>query len=164
VIASCLRPTRDEFRRVAARFATGVSVVTTRAADGSPHGFTANSFTSVSADPPLVLVCLGLRSSVLKHFESAPYFGVNFLSEDQQPLSVRFAAHADVRFDGVDWSPGTTLVPVLAGTLGGFECAAANRIVAGDHIMLLGEVLVARRLPGRPLLYFDSSYRQIREY
>lgn len=147
-----------QFRRACARFATGITVSTALAADGTPHGFTANSFTSVSMEPPLVLICVDHRANVLRHFEQAAHFGVNILAEDQEALSVRFAERGLDRFNGIDWHPGATGVPLLGGALARFECATRQSIPAGDHLIILGEVLHAEWENGAPLLYYASAY------
>ena len=147
-----------QFRRACARFATGITVSTALAADGTPHGFTANSFTSVSMEPPLVLICVDHRANVLRHFEQASHFGVNILAEDQEALSVRFAERGLDRFQGIDWRPGETGVPLLTGALARFECATRQSIPAGDHLIILGEVLHAEWENGAPLLYYASAY------
>ena len=156
-------PTRDEFRKACAQFATGITVVTTLGADGSPHGMTANSFTSVSAQPPLILVCIDLKCSILEHFNKCSHFAVNILSEHQRPVSVRFARSTEGRFDGIEWKPGQHGVPVLTGTLGVMECAVERRMTVGDHLVLVGEVRAVEIHGGPPLLYFASGYRHLRD-
>ena len=147
-----------QFRRACARFATGITVSTALAADGTPHGFTANSFTSVSMEPPLVLICVDHRANVLRHFEQASHFGINILAEDQEAISVRFAEKGLDRFNGIDWHAGATGVPLLGGALARFECATRQKIEAGDHLIILGEVLHAEWETGAPLLYYASAY------
>lgn len=151
----------SQFRRACARFATGITITTVTAPDGTPHGLTANSFTSVSAEPPLVLICVDHRANVLPHFETAEYYGVNVLSQSQEALSVRFSERGLDRFDGVEWSRGEHGVPLLCGTLARFECRICNRIVAGDHTILIGEVLYVEYEDGSPLVYYSSAYRTI---
>jgi flavin reductase (DIM6/NTAB) family NADH-FMN oxidoreductase RutF len=147
-----------QFRRACARFATGITVSTALAPDGTPHGFTASSFTSVSMEPPLILICVDHRANVLRHFEQATHFGVNILAEDQEALSVRFAERGLDRFVGIDWHAGATGVPLLGGALARFECATRQTVAAGDHTIILGEVLHAEWQDGAPLLYFASRY------
>lgn len=147
-----------QFRRACARFATGITVSTALAADGTPHGFTANSFTSVSMEPPLILICVDHRANVLRHFEQASHFGVNILAADQEALSVRFAERGLDRFSAIDWHAGATGVPLLDGALARFECVTRQTLAAGDHTIILGEVLHADWQEGHPLLYFASAY------
>ena len=137
--------------------------MTTRTADGTPHGLTANSFTSVSADPPLVLVCIDLRCSILEHFPTDGIFVINVLGETQKDLSVRFATLPDDRFDGVAWHPGFHGAPTLDGAIGTFECRVLQRIEAGDHVILLGDVLKAHAGSGRPLVYFGRRYAELQK-
>ncbi len=119
---------------------------------------TVNSFTSVSAEPPLVLVCIDRSCSLLTRFQSSPYYGINVLSSAQQELSVRFAQTADPRFEGVAWHSGSNGVPLLDHALAHFECRTLQQIDAGDHVILLGEVIDCRCSPGKPLLYHGSRY------
>jgi flavin reductase (DIM6/NTAB) family NADH-FMN oxidoreductase RutF len=149
------------FRRACSRFATGITIATVMAADGTPQGFTANSFTSVSADPPLVLICIDRRANVLPHFSEAEYFAINVLSVEQKELSMRFAARGQDRFSGVEWRPGAGQVPLLDGSLAQFECARRQVWEAGDHLVFLGEVVMARHNDGAPLLYYASGYREL---
>jgi flavin reductase (DIM6/NTAB) family NADH-FMN oxidoreductase RutF len=148
----------DSFRRACAKFATGVTVATILAPDGSPHGMTANSFTSVSCDPPLVLLCVDHRTSILPSFRSSVHFGVNVLSEEQRELSMRFAQKGQNRFEQVPWKAGQTGVPLIEDALASFECRVTERVTAGDHDIIIGEVLMARIRDGRPLVFFNSAY------
>jgi flavin reductase (DIM6/NTAB) family NADH-FMN oxidoreductase RutF len=147
------------FRRACSRFATGITIATVMAADGTPQGFTANSFTSVSAEPPLVLLCIDRRANVLPHFSAAGHFGINVLSLEQKELSMRFAARGQDRFGGVAWREGAGQVPLLDGALAQFECERREVWEAGDHLVFLGEVVAARYDDGAPLLYYASGYR-----
>ncbi len=152
---------RDEFRQVCSQFATGVTVVTTADSSGEPHGFTANSFVSVSAEPPLVMVCIDLGCSLLDCFNRATDFCINVLAEDQERISSRFAQSCDPRFDGVAWQPGIAGAPQITGAIASLSCRVVDRIPAGDHIMMLGEVLETQLTGGRPLLFFASRYRHL---
>lgn len=106
----------------------------------------------------MVLICVDHRANVLRHFEHSSHFGVNILSASQEALSVRFAERGLDRFVGIDWQPGATGVPLLAGALARFECATRQTIAAGDHTIILGEVLHADWEEGDPLLYYASAY------
>ena len=150
------------YRRTCAQFATGITVVTVRDAEGHPHGTTVNSFTSVSLTPPLVLVSIDLRNAVLGHFLSSRNFGINVLAEEQELLSRRFAQQpTENRFEGVDWHAGHGDTPLLDGVLARMECVTVNCFEAGDHTVLLGEVTHAAFREGRPLLFFNSGYRNL---
>ncbi len=148
----------DDFRRACGRFATGVAVATVLDRLGAPHGLTVSSFTSVSLDPPLVLICLGHEVSAIDAFRAAPFFGINVLTEDQQELSERFARKGFDRFDGLPWQPGATGVPLIPGALAALECAVEQRIPSGDHDIFVGRMVAAQIGEGKPLLYFSSRY------
>jgi flavin reductase (DIM6/NTAB) family NADH-FMN oxidoreductase RutF len=139
----------EEFRRACGRFATGVTIASVLDELGAPHGLTVSSFAAVSLDPPLALICLGHETTSLAAFRAAKYFGINVLGEDQRA------------FDGLDWAPGETGVPLLAGVLAQMECAVRQRVTAGDHEILIGEMLSARVHKGDPLIHFSSRYRKL---
>jgi flavin reductase (DIM6/NTAB) family NADH-FMN oxidoreductase RutF len=143
-------------------FATGITIVTAVDGEGRPLGLTANSFTSVSLDPPLLLVCIANTSTSAPLLRAAAHFGVNVLQIGQQPASNRFAGRAEERFSATAWSPGETGVPLLDGSLGSFECRRHAVHEAGDHFILIGEVIRAQFEPRRdPLLYFRGKYRRL---
>jgi flavin reductase (DIM6/NTAB) family NADH-FMN oxidoreductase RutF len=144
-------------------FATGITIATTCDAEGRPHGLTANSFSSVSLEPPLVLVCIATRSAVHEAFYSSKHYGINILAEDQQALSNTFAAAGEDRFLGVSWTPGPLGSPWLDRALAHFDCRTVERHPAGDHTILLGEVFAVRIEPGAPLLYFSSAYHTLKK-
>jgi flavin reductase (DIM6/NTAB) family NADH-FMN oxidoreductase RutF len=150
------------FRRACAQFATGIAIATVFDPQGAPHGMTVNSFTSVSLTPPLVLICVDYSANLLPFFRAASHYAINVLAEHQQALSQRFAQRGCDRFDGVEWRPGATGVPLLPAALAHLECATTQVIEAGDHAIFLAQVIHAACFPGRPLLYFDSSYRQLK--
>lgn len=150
-----------QFRRVCSRFASGVTILTVVDADGVPHGMTASSFTSVSLNPPLILICVGSGARFLEVFRSAEHFGVNILDETQRRLSERFAGSGYDRFEGVDWTPGATGVPLFPGVLATLECAPFRSLTAGDHEILIGNVLHANWKEGEPLVHFGSQYRAL---
>ena len=143
-------------------FATGVTVVTCLDDDGRPVGLTANSFTSVSRDPPLLLVCIAKQAASAEAMIGASHFAVNVLQTGQQPASIRFANGHEDRFGPNDWSPGEYGAPVLEKSLGVFECEVHAIHDGGDHHMLIGRVMKAR-FDGAldPLLYFRGSYRRL---
>lgn len=149
------------YRQTCARFATGITVVTVIDEHGHPHGMTVNSFSSVSLDPPLVLVSIDLRNALLGHFLSTRFFAINILAEDQQHLSRRFSSPSENRFHGVTWRLGETGVPLLEGVLAQLECAVSQTFEAGDHTVLVGEVRFAGYSDGRPLVYFGSEYQNL---
>jgi flavin reductase (DIM6/NTAB) family NADH-FMN oxidoreductase RutF len=130
------RALRDAF----GAFATGVTVVTAVADDGTPIGFTANSFTSVSLDPPLLLVCVARTSRCFGAMTRAKGFAVNILADFQKDVSNTFARLAEDRFATVEWTKGPFGSPVIAGVAAWFDCRLEKIIEAGDHVILLGRV------------------------
>ena len=159
-MSSDLRPVSpDDFRRACGRFATGVCVATVLDPQGGPHGLTVSSFTSVSLEPPLVLICLGHAVTLIEHFRSAKHFGINVLREDQRDLSDRFARKGFDRFDGLPWNPGATGVPLLPGALAAMECEVDQRVTSGDHDILIGRMMRIVVEEGNPLIYYASRYR-----
>ncbi|PKP82751.1 MAG: flavin reductase [Alphaproteobacteria bacterium HGW-Alphaproteobacteria-18] len=143
-------------------FATGVTVVTAMDREGQPVGLTANSFTSVSLDPPLLLVCIAKTSGSLRAMEGAEHFAVNVLHIGQQPVSNRFARPGTDRFSETPWQRGQHDVPLLSGALVNFECVRHAEYDGGDHVILVGRVERARYEPRRdPLLYFKGRYRRL---
>jgi len=152
---------KAEFRRVLGHFAAGVTVVTTVGSDGAPYGLTATAFTSVSLDPPLVLVCVDKRSESLPHIHASKAFAVNFLAADQEDLSRRFATTGGEKFEGLDLGRAASGAPILAAALGYVDCRVVNSIEAGDHFVFLGQVDAADVRAATPLLYFAGAYRQL---
>jgi flavin reductase (DIM6/NTAB) family NADH-FMN oxidoreductase RutF len=148
----------ERFRRLCSCFPTGLTVTTLIGIDGQPHGITINSFTSVSRDPPLVLICIDHRSQIVQHFVAGRSFAINVLSHDQHELSVRFAKNWQSRFLGVAWQPGLTGSPVLYGSAAVLECSLQQIIQAGDHLIVLGEVMDGVFTDRLPLLYLRSTY------
>jgi flavin reductase (DIM6/NTAB) family NADH-FMN oxidoreductase RutF len=146
------------FRRVCGRFATGITVITTKDAEGRPHGVTISAFCSLSLEPRLVMVCIDLRSGVLGHFLESTHFGINVLAEDQEHHSRRFASTSESRFHGVEWHEAESGAPLLDGALAHIECSTTRWFEAGDHVVLIGEVLRAGCREGKPLVYFGSKY------
>lgn len=147
-----------ELRAAFGRYMTGVTVVTTRTARNEPVGFTANSFTSVSLDPPLLLVCPGRHLSSFPAFRTASHFGVSVLAEGQEEVSNLFAGRTGDRFALCAWDESTHGVPLIAGRTAGFVCAAHDRIEAGDHLILIGRIEAFDRTDARGLGYGPSGY------
>jgi len=159
--SEALQVTPDEFRSACGRFATGVTIATVLDSQGSPHGLTVSSFTSVSLEPPLVLICLGHAVTMIDSFRASKYFGINILATGQQEISERFARKGFDRFNGLAWTPGTTGVPFIPGALAAIECEIEQRVTAGDHDVLIGRMLRAQVTEGEPLLHFAGAYREI---
>ncbi len=129
-----------DFRQALGAYLTGVTVVTAMDKDGNPRGFTANSFTSVSLDPPLVLVCLDRDAGNLDVFSGSDGYAVNILARDQEDVSNVFAARTADRFSHVQWRRGAAGHPVFEGTAAWFDCRKHEDIEAGDHVILIGRV------------------------
>ncbi len=161
--AALLPPPPQALRAALGRFATGVSIITCAGPGGAPVGLTANSFSALSLDPPLVLWSLRLASSSLAAFDAAPHFAVNVLAESQVDLSRRFAASQGDKFAEGAWGPGLGNAPVLAGCAAVFECEVATRQVAGDHVLFIGRVLRLADLAVAPLLFQGGHYRMLGE-
>ena len=143
-------------------FATGVTIVTAMDREGRPAGLTANSFTSVSLEPPLLLFCLDRRSQSLPAFEGCETFAVNVLHAGQEALSARFGRRDPARFEGVDWAPGATGAPVLNDAMAVFEARRRDVHDGGDHLILVGEVLAFRADDAfDPLVFFQGRYRSV---
>lgn len=143
-------------------FGTGVTVVTTLGPGGEPIGLTANSFTSVSLEPPLLLVCLARTSKSLPAFAAADAFAINVLHTGQQAVSGRFASRTEDRFSATPWESWDTGAPIIRHSLASFDCAKFAWHEAGDHVILVGRVQRVRFEPRRdPLLYFRGRYRRL---
>jgi flavin reductase (DIM6/NTAB) family NADH-FMN oxidoreductase RutF len=145
------------------RFATGVTIITTRDIHGEAVGLTANSFSSLSLDPPLVLWSLRNNSPKLQPFAASTHFAVNVLAEAQVDLSRRFASAVEDKFAEGLWSTGAGGAPVLAGCAAVFECERVAQQEAGDHVLFIGRVLGFHEAPLPPLLFHASHYRMLGE-
>ncbi len=140
-------------------FATGVTVVTARDADGRLIGLTANSFNSVSLEPPLVLWSLALRAGSMPVFARGSHYAINILAADQVELAERFASKNVDRFAGVAWRPGLAGAPVLEGAAAVFECFNRSQYEEGDHVIFVGEVEHCTRREGAsPLIFHGGRY------
>ena len=150
-----------QFRDALGEFATGVTIICARVREGRYVGLTANSFNSVSLDPPLVLWSLSRRSSSLPEFEAAERYCVNVLSADQTELARRFSRpHAD-RFAGVGYRMGWADAPLIEGCAAWFECVHHGRHRAGDHVVFVGEVKTCERAKGRGLVFHHGHFGSV---
>ncbi len=149
------------FRASLARFASGVTIVTARGQDGHDYGMTVSAFSSLSLQPPMILVCIDNGASVASVLQHCEHFAVNILAEGQEALSRQFAERERDRFDGVPVTRGETGVALLGGTLASLECSVVARHPAGDHTILVAEVRGAELREGNPLLYYRGAYRQL---
>ncbi len=151
-----------EFRTALGRFASGVTVVTTKDKAEGLHGITVSAFCSVSLNPPLVLVCIDNRSSSLEHLAEGCHFAVNILSEAQQHLSQKFASKDPDRFGGVDFKESEmTRSPLLDNAIAHLECRTVYNYLAGDHTIVVGEVEAIQVTDENPLLYCRGDYQKL---
>ncbi|HZH07264.1 MAG TPA: flavin reductase [Lautropia sp.] len=166
VRAGAVHPTHRAFppsdpvhmRQCLSRFATGVTIVATRAPDGRFVGLTANSFNSLSLDPPLILWSLGARASSLEVFKGQRFFSVSVLSVEQVELARRFASRTPDRFDGVPVHEGLDGIPLLDGALAWFECERRTQTLHGDHWLFVGEVKRCAGADGSPLIFRHGEF------
>ena len=147
-----------QLRDALGRFATGVTVITTRTSEGQLEGLTANSFSAVSLEPPLVLWSLWRSAQSLPSFLDAGHFAVNVLAADQDDLSRHFALRADNKFAAVAHDEGLGGCPLLHNALASFECSTENTVVGGDHIIFIGRVHRASYRAGAPLIFSAGQY------
>jgi 3-hydroxy-9,10-secoandrosta-1,3,5(10)-triene-9,17-dione monooxygenase reductase component len=149
------------FRNALGAFVTGVTIVTTLDEAGKPVGLTANSFNSVSLDPPMVLWSLGLNSGSLAAFRNAKYWAVHVLGSDQEGLSGRFAKRGIDKFEGVDIETGNGGIPLLKGCAARFVCRATFEYEGGDHAIFVGEVVDFERHASVPLAFHQGKYTRV---
>ncbi len=151
-----------EFRKCLAKFATGVTVVTCADDDGRPYGITANSFSSVSLEPRLILWNVAKVSNSLQAFLDAEYFAINILARDQQELAAHFAESDHTLFDSVEILRSGENVPLIPGTLARFECRTHQVHACGDHYIIIGEVVRFEARDAEPLLFFNGKYASLK--
>ena len=151
--------TQSEFRQALAQFATGVTVVTACGPDGAVVGLTANSFNSVSLEPPLVLWSLALRSASMQVLRSCSHYAINVLGAEHEALARQFASKDVDRFAGVAWHSGLAGAPLIAGAIARFECRNRSRYAEGDHVIFVGEVeRCGHRVGASPLLFHGGKF------
>jgi flavin reductase ActVB len=148
-----------DFRNAMARFASGVTIVTTRAADGNFVGFTASAFSSLSLDPPLLLVCLQKDADCYAAFMANPQFAVSILARAQDDIARHFATKAPDKMSGAPTVSGElTRLPLMRGAAAWCECNIWERVDGGDHTILIGEVIGATSTDIEPLLHFNRAF------
>jgi len=151
--------TLKDLRAVLGSFMSGVTIVTTLDADGAPRGLTASSFTSVSLDPPLVLVCVANTAESFAAFRDTAEFTINILDSEQGPLAKRFATRGADKFAGVEHRAGVLSSPTLDGAIASLECTLFKSYQLGDHLVLVGSVVSARHTEdAEPLGYFRGKF------
>ena len=151
----------DEFRRVLGHFASGVTIVSTCDADGRPTGLTASAFSSVSLEPPLILVCVDHKSQSYPAMRERGRFAVNILAADQEAVSRRFASSRLDKFEGVPHRVSDLGVPLVEGAIARLECVTVSMHVEGDHTIFVGRVERADAAGGHPLLYARGRYERL---
>jgi len=152
----------DEFRRVLGHFATGVTVITVCDRDGRPTGLTASAFTSVSLEPPLVLVCVDHKALSYPALVAGKMFAVNILGLEQEVVSRRFATtKIDNKFDGVPFTLSPLGLPLIDNSLAQLECATVNVHLEGDHTIFVGRVERSHSAEGAPLVYYRGRYDRL---
>jgi flavin reductase len=150
-------------RQIMGRFATGVTLVTTRYGPGDQiWAMTANSLTSLSLDPPLVLVTVDRRNAFYDHMMRGACFAINFLTTDQEGISRRFATRGPKDFEGVDYTEAETGAPILRGALAYLDCRFVQAIPGGDHDIVVGEIVAGGLADhGQPLIFYNGRYTRI---
>lgn len=151
------------FREVMGRFATGITVMTVGTQPDKRAGVTANSFNTVSLDPPLILWSLALKAPSLPLFREHDTFAVNILAAHQKDVALRFARPADDKFAGIETLEGAHGVPLIAGAMAHIECRVAHRYPGGDHEIIVGEVLNTAHFDREPLVFHSGSFCGIRD-
>jgi 3-hydroxy-9,10-secoandrosta-1,3,5(10)-triene-9,17-dione monooxygenase reductase component len=149
-----------DLRRVAGQFPTGVAVITTTL-DEKPYGFAANAFTSLSLDPPLVLVCAARSSGTRPALVASGAFTVNLLAADQEDVCMAFARRSDDKFAGVTWEPGEGGAPRIHGALAHLDCTLYSLLPGGDHVIFTGLVTSVDEHEAEPLVFFRGSFRTL---
>ena len=150
----------DTQRQIMGMFATGITVVSMRISDDETWGMTANAFTSLSLDPPLVLVAVK-QGQTHENLKKAGHFAINILSADQQDISDRFAFTGPKDFSGLNTTTDVTGAPILQDTLGYVDCEIHEVLAGGDHDIFIGKIIGGKLGEGAPLLYFSGGYANL---
>jgi flavin reductase (DIM6/NTAB) family NADH-FMN oxidoreductase RutF len=153
----------DDFKKALQLWASGVAVVTTSSEKFGIQGMTVTAFSSVSVNPPQVLVCINESADTGEGIHESRYFAVNVLNSDQQTLSNQFAGGSSQqqRFENTDWKPGITGAPILNSSLMSLDCKVVEKVLAGTHWIIIGEVQECVCRSGEPLLYYCGAYRRL---
>ncbi len=154
---------RDEFRAALGRFASGVTVVTLKDANGDWHGITVSAFCSLSLEPPLILVCIEKAAGSHHAFNQGEFFVVHVLREDQQHYSDQFASHLPDKFSGIEYEENGHGIPMLKDPLMRLECRLVDAHEGGDHTIFVGQIEHSHISEGKPLIYFHGNYRKMDE-
>lgn len=148
---------KDTFKKIMGHYPTGVTIVTSLNQHDKPIGITVNSFASVSLEPLMLLWCIDRGVSTFQDFCSADKFAVHILASDQADACWAFAGKSPNRFSTVNWNLSENNLPIISGALGVLQCQTVNRIDAGDHVVLIGEVISLKKYNKAPLLYFNRK-------
>jgi flavin reductase (DIM6/NTAB) family NADH-FMN oxidoreductase RutF len=153
----------EEFKKALQLWASGVAVVTSQSEKFGVRGMTVTAFSSVSAEPPQIMVCINQSADTGENIDQNQRFAVNILNDRQQDVSNNFSGGSsqEERFANTAWHPGTTGIPILNESLMSLECKVIEKVRAGTHWVIIGEVVEASCRSGEPLLYFRSHYRQL---
>ncbi len=154
---------KDEFRAALGRFPSGVTVVTTKDNNGKLHGITVSAFSSVSLEPPMILVCVDKRAGSHDAFAETGAFVVHILAEENEAHSNQFASHSSDKFNNIEYRKGIEEIPVLENTLVALECRLAHAHEGGDHTIFVGEIQNVEIKDGNPLVYWQGDYRKLSE-
>lgn len=154
---------KDEFRHALGRFASGVTVITSKDAEGNLHGITVSAFCSVSLEPPLILICIDKNTGSHHALTETDSFVVNILREDQQHISDRFASFLHSKFETLEYHAGIDDLPVLEDALANLECRLVNSHPNGDHTIFVGQIEHATVHDGEPLVYWHGNYRKLKD-
>ncbi len=153
----------EEFKKALQHWASGVAVVTSKSDQFGLRGMTVTAFSSVSAEPPQILVCLNKSADTGENIDQNAQFAVNILTKDQQDVSNNFSGGSsqEDRFANTRWSIGLTGSPILDESIMSLECKVVEKVGAGTHWVIIGEIEAITCRAGEPLLYFRSNYRQL---
>lgn len=151
----------QKFRDAMSTFASGVTVIGLRDMEGRFRGITVSAFSSVSMTPPMVLICIARTSACSEELATGIYFGVSILAQDQEQLARHFARSSGNKFGDVPFRFGRTSVPLISGATTQLECVVRQRVEAGDHIVVLGEVIAAEVTSIPPLVYAQRNFHKI---
>lgn len=151
----------EVFKKAMSRFPSGVVIVTTITANGKRHGFTASAFSSLSLDPPLILVCLAKTADCFDPFVTGDKFAVNVIGHYQHELAFKFATKGVNKFDGDEFEDGTSGLPIISNCIFSLECNIKNTYPGGDHEIIVGEVQHAKVNEGTPSIWYEGSFRNM---
>ena len=151
----------EEFKLAMGRFPSGVTIVTTVGLEGKKCGFTASAFSSLSLDPPLILVCLATSADCYNSFNSCDKFAINIIGKEQEELAFKFAAKGVEKFNGNEFKEGAIGLPILPNCIVSLECNTKDTYPAGDHAILVGEVKHIHLNDGTPSVWYEGKFRKL---